>query len=77
MKPVGFFLWLLLLGGICAVPEADASLSHRRPTATYTHTAPVTGYGANFHRRFVLKQELRKGTAGQRRGFRGNVRWYR
>lgn len=38
---------------------------------------PVTGYGANLHRNFVLKQELRRARSGKPVRNRANIRWYR
>ena len=48
-------------------------------TTSYRPTArPLTGYGANLHRNFTIKQELQR---SQRTGrpvrYRGNVRWVR
>ena len=50
-----------------------------RHTTNYRSTPrPVTGYGANLHRNFTIKQErLRSQRTGQPVRNRGNLLWYR
>ena len=50
---------------------------HRRPAYAYSGARPVTGYGANLHRRFVLKQELKRAASGKSVRYRGNILWSR
>ena len=38
---------------------------------------PATGIGSNLHRRFVLKQELKRVQQGKSVRSRGNILWYR
>ena len=38
---------------------------------------PVTGYGANFHRNFVIRQQQQRSAAGGSLIYRGNILWDR
>lgn len=46
-------------------------------TSSFGRARPVTGYGANIHRNFILKQEARRVQQGKRVRNRGNIAWYR
>jgi len=79
-----FVLALLVLGSfVCVAENAEAGWFRRtrvmktQPRGKVSSARPVTGYGANLHRRFVLKQELQRAERGQRVRYRGNIRWYR
>jgi hypothetical protein len=72
-----FVLLAILVSLLILVNESTAAGArygshHRHGTAR-----PVTGYGANLHRRFVLKQELNRAKLGQPVRNRGNILWYR
>lgn len=53
----------------------------RRSRSTTQKTAstprPVSGYGANFHRRTVIQQELKRAESGKSVRNRGNIMWSR
>lgn len=75
---------LLTLSGIVLVDTAEARWfrrSHATHARHHHHRSqlprPVTGYGANLHRNFILKQELRRARAGHPVRSRGNILWYR
>lgn len=67
----------------CSLMIVDDAFAARRRAASHyrggtAHAArPVTGYGANLHRRFVLKQELKRAQNGLPVRNRGNILWYR
>lgn len=44
-------------------------------TSNYRIPKPVTGYGANFHRNFVIRQQQQRSKAGGSLIYRGNVLW--
>ncbi len=46
-------------------------------TSNYRTPRPVTGYGANFHRNFVIRQQQQRSQAGGSLISRGNVLWRR
>ncbi len=71
-----------LFGLICLLVVADGAHSARyrggyASPSRYGGARPVSGYGSNLHRRFVLKQESRRAQQGLPVRNRGNVRWYR
>ena len=52
--------------------------SSPRSTSYRSYPRPVTGYGANIHRNFTIKQELlRAQRTGRRVRNKGNVLWSR
>jgi hypothetical protein len=52
------------------------SYSAYQPTRSYSSARPVSGYGANLHRNFVIRQELqRSARTGQPPRRRGNIYW--
>lgn len=66
---------LLVLSGVILVDTAEAR--RNRSYRSRGAARPVTGYGANLHRTFVLKQELRRQRSGKPVRNRGNILWYR
>ena len=46
-------------------------------TSNYRAPTPRTGYGANFHRNFVIRQQQQRSQAGGSVIPRGNVLWRR
>ncbi|MEM9587846.1 MAG: hypothetical protein AAGA03_11255 [Planctomycetota bacterium] len=57
----------------------DAAWYRKTYKRSYTRSTPrpATGYGANLHRTFVLKQELRRAKQGKTVRNRGNILWRR
>ena len=79
MRPFIAFA-VLLVAGLCCVEQAEARryrTSYYRSSPSFRSARPVTGYGANIHRNFILKQEARRALQGQRVRNRGNILWYR
>jgi len=44
-------------------------------TSNYRIPKPVTGYGANLHRNFVIRQQQQRSRAGGSLIYRGNILW--
>ena len=57
--------------------EAEARRYRNYRVGKYGNARPATGYGANIHRNFILKQEARRASQGKRVRNRGNIIWYR
>jgi hypothetical protein len=76
--PRRLLLTLVLLGGVLLVVDYAEAWGKRRHTVHRSSGArPVTGYGSNLHRRFVLKRELKRARQGKPVRSRGNIRWNR
>jgi len=46
-------------------------------TSNYRVPTPLTGYGSNLHRRFVIRQQQQRSQAGGSLINRGNILWRR
>jgi len=44
-------------------------------SSNYRIPKPVTGYGANLHRNFVIRQQQQRSAAGGSLIYRGNILW--
>ena len=79
MKSTGAFALFVVLASLCFVDTVEARRYRRvyYRTPSFGGARPVTGYGANIHRNFILKQEARRARQGKRVRNRGNIRWYR
>ena len=76
------FLTLSLAALFCfvgcafAASTADAA-KYRTVRTSKSLPRPVTGYGANFHRNFVIRQELQRAKRGLPVRNTGNILWAR
>lgn len=75
MKKPNIALILLILIGWFVVETGTADAGWRRRSWRSRGARPVTGYGSNIHRNFVLKQEQRRASQGRSVRYRGNIRW--
>lgn len=79
MRFLGTIALVLVLTSVCFVDTVDARRYRRtfRRSSSFNGARPVTGYGSNIHRNFILKREARRATQGNRVRNRGNILWYR
>ena len=72
------FVAVLVLVGACLVEESHARRTWSRGGRySFGGARPVSGYGSNIHRNFILKQEAKRASQGLRVRNRGNIIWYR
>ena len=50
---------------------------HSTPSFSTNRAVPVTGYGSNLHRNFVIRQQQQRSQAGGSLINRGNILWRR
>ena len=78
MRFTGTIALVVALAILCFVDNVEARHYRRAYRASsFGGARPATGYGANIHRNFILKQEARRVSQGRRVRNRGNVLWYR
>ena len=73
-------LFLVAILAILCFADAVAARGFRRAyfrSPSIRTARPATGYGANLHRNFILKQEAKRALHGKRVRNRGNILWYR
>ena len=80
MKFIGIVALAFALSSLCFVDSVEARVHHKTVYLRHSRfvgARPATGYGANIHRTFILKQEARRALNGKRVRNRGNILWYR
>ena len=79
MKFTGAIALVVVFASLCFVDTVEARRYRRvyYRTTSFGNARPATGYGANIHRNFILKQEARRASQGKRVRNRGNILWYR
>lgn len=79
MRFTGAIALVVVLTSLCFVDSVEARRYRRvyYRTPSFGGARPATGYGANIHRNFILKQEARRAMKGNRVRNRGNILWYR
>lgn len=73
---------VFMLVALCSVfwiGDAAQAQSYRRSYGQnkFGGARPVTGFGSNLHRRYILERESRRASQGKPVRNRGNIRWYR
>lgn len=79
MKFTGAIALVVVLASSSFVDSVEARRYRKSyyRSSSFGDARPVTGYGSNIHRNFILKQESRRAAQGKRVRNRGNVLWYR